>query len=207
MSTMPASWLAYHSARALIESECCHRRHGCVWDGRWMGYGPFRKPDGTIFYDPRATEGIRFAPAKGDPERCRILDLKEPKRCSWFERTMLAIAPPDVLKDYCRIFTGMGENSDLYRAAAGHAPVRGCPGLGEPCGKPLSKKRRLCDSCLKANHRTADARKKRRRRGLGDSPVPLLSSGEAPETAISPASLGCPETEWSQGSHDPENAR
>ena len=101
---------------------------------------------------------------KAAAERTCSLFAKPPTRCDYFEQCLLPIALPNQFRDYARLISNSKRDArlaeDNLRKAVGRPYAEAEAEAAESgrtctCGSPLPKRRRLCDSCAKANRKKA----------------------------------------------------
>ena len=84
----------------------------------------------------------------------------EGERCEKFERAPLPAASHSVVEDYARLCPGVRAVEEALVHLDGEGSDRECP----RCGRPLPKRKRLCETCRRAARRESLRRQKRRQR-------------------------------------------
>ena len=89
-----------------------------------------------------------------------VLLTGQAQRCEKFERALLPAASRSVVEDYARMCPGVQAIEDALTGLDGEGSDRECP----RCGRPLPKRKRLCEECRRAARRESFRRQKRRQR-------------------------------------------
>ena len=95
-----------------------------------------------------------------DLNRPCVLLAGEGERCEKFERALLPVASREAAEDYARLCPGVRAVEDALVSLDGEGAARVCP----RCGRPLPKRKRMCEECRRAARRESYRRQKRRQR-------------------------------------------
>ena len=95
-----------------------------------------------------------------DLDRPCVLLAGEGERREKFERALLPVASREVAEDYARLCPGVQAIEDALSRVDGEGSDRECP----RCGRPLPKRKRMCEQCRREARRESNRREKRRQR-------------------------------------------